>query len=298
MKTDELIQKIIDFADNRNAGSDPFPVGPAGLTLVRQRKPTPVYPVVYEPIFCLVLQGEKQTYLGGETIRFRQGQSLIVGFDLPAQARVVTASREQPYVALALPVDMGLVRELTADIGQSDPGQGVSLAVASGRADAAVVDAMRRLFELSEMPGAGRVVEPLVLREIHYWLLTAGHGAILRRLADRDSHATRIARAIAAVRQDVSASLRVEALAQVAGMSVSAFHASFKELTGTTPLQFQKQLRLMEARRLLQAERVSVARAAFQVGYESPTQFSREYSRAFGVPPRVDKAGETVISSA
>ncbi|MHA7777529.1 AraC family transcriptional regulator [Roseibium sp. M-1] len=300
MQTDRLIRKVVDFADARNAGSDPFPVGVTGLTLVRQRRPTLIYPVVYQPIFCLVLQGEKQTYLGSETIRFGKGQSLIVGLDLPAQAKVVTASREEPYVAFAIPLDMGLIRELAADIGPQDQdgtqrsGQGRARAVTSGRADAAIIDAMRRLFELTEMPEAAPVLEPLILREIHFWLLTAGHGAILRQLAEQDSHATRIARAIAAIRKDICSVFRVDDLAQVAGMSVSAFHAHFKEITGATPLQFQKQLRLMEARRLLQAERLSVARAAFQVGYESPTQFSREYSRAFGVSPRTDKTAEAI----
>ncbi|EAV43000.1 Transcriptional Regulator, AraC family protein [Stappia aggregata IAM 12614] len=290
MPPDELIRKLVAFADDHGAGGDPFPVGAGSMTLVRQRQPTLIYPVVYRPIFCLVLQGEKQTYLGSQTVRFGAMQSLIVGLDLPAQARVVSASRTEPYVALALPLDMALIRELALEIdrpGKSSPASG---AVASGRADAAIVDAMRRLFELSQMPEAGKVLLPLLLREIHYWLLTAKHGAILRQVAEQDSHAARIARVIAGIRRDIAASLRVDDLAGDAGMSVSAFHAHFKELTGTSPLQFQKQLRLMEARRLLQAEKLSVSRAAFQVGYESPTQFSREYSRHFGLPPRADKA--------
>ena len=136
------------------------------------------------------------------------------------------------------------------------------------------------------------VLLPLILREIHYWLLTAEHGAILRQISEQDSHAARIAKVIAGIRRDISASLRVDDLAGEAGMSVSAFHAHFKDITGTSPLQFQKQLRLMEARRLLQAEKLSVSRAAFQVGYESATQFSREYARHFGLPPRADKANE------
>ncbi|GAB2183646.1 AraC family transcriptional regulator [Roseibium sp. LAB1] len=292
MQTDELVRKLVAFADDCGAGSDPYPVGVGGMTLVRQRQPTLIFPVIYQPIFCLVLQGEKQTYLGSKTVRFGAMQSLIVGLDLPAQARVVCASRAEPYVALAIPLDIVLIRELALELdrpGKTSPATG---AVASGKADTAIVDAMRRLFELAEMPEAGKVLLPLIQREIHYWLLTAEHGAILRQISEQDSHAARIARVIAGIRQDIASSLRVDDLAGEAGMSVSAFHAHFKDITGTSPLQFQKQLRLMEARRLLQAEKLSVSRAAFQVGYESPTQFSREYSRHFGLPPRADRANE------
>ncbi|MEQ8373735.1 MAG: AraC family transcriptional regulator [Roseibium aggregatum] len=292
MQADELIRKVVAFADDHGAGGDPFPVGAGGMTLVRQRRPTLIYPIVYQPIFCLVLQGEKQTYLGSNTVRFGAMQSLIVGLDLPAQARVVRASQAEPYVALAIPLDMALIRELAPELDRPGKTSMAARAVASGRADAAIVDAMRRLFELAEMPEAGKVLLPLILREIHYWLLTAEHGAILRQVSEQDSHAARIAKVIAGIRRDISASLRVDDLAGEAGMSVSAFHAHFKDITGTSPLQFQKQLRLMEARRLLQAEKLSVSRAAFQVGYESATQFSREYARHFGLPPRADKANE------
>lgn len=292
MQTDELVRKLVAFADDRGAGSDPYPVGVGGMTLVRQRQPTLIFPVIYQPIFCLVLQGEKQTYLGSKTVRFGAMQSLIVGLDLPAQARVVCASRAEPYVALAIPLDIVLIRELALELDRPGKTSLATGAVASGKADTAIVDAMRRLFELAEMPEAGKVLLPLIQREIHYWLLTAEHGAILRQISEQDSHAARIARVIAGIRQDIASSLRVDDLAGEAGMSVSAFHAHFKDITGTSPLQFQKQLRLMEARRLLQAEKLSVSRAAFQVGYESPTQFSREYSRHFGLPPRADRANE------
>jgi len=292
MKAD-LIESLVRFADQNGAGSDPFPVGVEGMTLVRQRHPTLVYPVVYQPIFCLVLQGAKETYVGTDTIRFSEGQSLIVGLDLPARARVVAASPQSPYVALALLLDMALIRDLATEL-KASPTGGAQAAVQSGAADAAVIDAMRRLFDLRDMPEAKKVLEPLIRREIHYWLLAAGHGRILSALAERDSRANRVARAIAALQKDLAAAHRVEDLARLAGMSTSAFHAGFKDLTGTSPLQFQKQLRLMEARRLLQDDQMSVSSAAFQVGYESPTQFSREYSRQFGISPRQDrKAGLT-----
>ncbi|KZM48541.1 hypothetical protein OA90_20055 [Labrenzia sp. OB1] len=295
MQTDELVQRLIDFADASGADGEPQPVGIAGMTLVRQRRPRSISPSVYQPIFCLVLQGAKEIHLGSGIVRFGRLQSLIVGLDLLASARIVTASSAEPYVALALKLDMGLIRELAAEL-PDRAGSSRGAAVESGAADAAVVDAMRRLFDLAFMDEARQVLEPMVRREIHYWLLSAGHGRILRELAVRDSRASRVARAVAAIHRDYASVLKIENLARLAGMSVSAFHAGFKELTGSSPLQFQKQLRLIEARRLLQGEGVSVSGAAFQVGYESASQFSREYSRQFGVSPRVDKALEIALS--
>lgn len=288
MQTKDLVRQLIEFADRNGAGGAPLQVGVPGLSLVRQRHPEEIHVSVYKPIFCLVLQGAKEIRLGDGPVRFGAEESLIVGLDLPAGASIVSASPQEPYVALALHLDMALIRELAADLATDSSGDRWR-AVESGTADAAIIDAMKRLYDLHDKPDARKVLEPLIRREIHYWLLTARHGRILLELAKRDSRANRLARAIAAIHKDYSRSLKVEDLARLAGMSVSAFHAGFKELTGTTPVQFQKQLRLIEARRLLQADRLSVSSAAFQVGYESPTQFSREYSRQFGVTPRADK---------
>ncbi|WP_298959543.1 AraC family transcriptional regulator [uncultured Roseibium sp.] len=296
MQTDQLTQNLVDFADERGADGEPFDIGIPGVTLVRQRHKTHVYPVVFHPIFCLVLQGAKQTYVGGRTVSFASGQSLIVGLDLPAESRVIEASSQKPYVALALDLDMVLLRELSGEINLLEQGNEKTVAVTSGKADGAIVDAMRRLFELTEMPEATAVLEPLIKREVHFWLLKAAHCAILRQLVRRDSRAARISTAIARIKREFATALRVEDLAQDAAMSVSAFHAAFKDITGTTPLQFQKMLRLMEARRLLQNEKLPVSNTAFQVGYESPTQFSREYSRQFGQTPRADKVGSSGVS--
>lgn len=297
MQTDQLTQKLIDFADERRAGNDPFDIGVPGVTLVRQRQRTQVYPVVFHPIFCLVLQGAKQTYVGSRTVRFASGQSLIVGLDLPAESKVIEASSQKPYVALALDLDIELLRDLSGELDLLEHGSEKTVAVSSGKADDAIVDAMRRLFELTEMPEAAAVLEPLIKREVHFWLLKAEHGSILRQLVKRDSRAARISTAIDRIKREFATALRVEDLAQDAAMSVSAFHAGFKDITGTTPLQFQKRLRLMEARRLLQNDKLSVSNTAFQVGYESPTQFSREYSRQFGQTPRADKIGSSDVST-
>lgn len=293
MQMNDLAARVLAYADGRNAAETPFATEIDGLGVSRARAPTPLAAIVYQPIFCLVLQGEKQALLGERTVSFGRGQSVIVSLDLPTSSRIVKASRAEPYVALALRLDAGLLRELAAEmepVGQEARGGAKAEAIAAGEVDAAILDAFARLFGLVGKPAdTRRVLAPLILREIHFWLLRAGHGAMLRELARADSHAAGIARAVAVIKRDYALPLRVADLARVAGMSPSGFHDHFKAVTGTTPLQFQKRLRLMEARRLLLGDDVGVSAAAFEVGYESPTQFSREYARQFGQSPRADK---------
>ena len=241
------------------------------------------------PLVCLVLQGRKELYLGNAPVSFGRGQSLIVSIDVPSVSRVVEASPQTPYVALALQLDMGEVRSLTEEAGEAEIADERARAIASGEADAALVAAMGRLFDLVDRPLEQRVLLPLLRREIHFRLLLARHGGMLRRLSRRDSHASRIARAVSRIRKDYTQPLKVAELADAAGMSPSSFHEHFKALTATTPLQYQKDLRLLEARRRLIEGGQSVSGVAFEVGYESPTQFSREYSRKFGTSPRADR---------
>jgi AraC-like DNA-binding protein len=282
---DDLARKVLAYADARGLGDEPSKTTVPGLNVSRQRSATELAPVLYEPIFCLVLQGAKQALQGQRVVDFPKGHSIIVGIDLPTGARVVEASPKQPYVALALKLDMALIRELSGEPRSGGAGDSDVVAIMAAEADEAIVEAMGRLFALVDKPAALPVLHPLVMREIHYWLLCASHGALLRALAQADSHASRIAQAVGAIREGFEQPIVVANLASAVGMSVSAFHLHFKAITGTTPLQYQKRLRLIEARRLMQAERQSVSTAAFSVGYESPTQFSREYTRMFGIPP-------------
>ncbi len=291
MSSPSLIQRIVRHADAQGAPETPTATGIPGFTYVRARRPTSIQPSLYRPLFCVVLQGRKESGEGEQRVSFGAGDSLIVSLDLPTVSRVTEASEEKPYVGLALEVDFREVRALADDIGEceapSSPCQG---ALATGCADAALFDAMGRLFGLVERPADRSVLLPLVTREIHYRMLQAGHGTMLRSLTERSSHASRIARAIARIRQDFPAAVSVEDLARAAGMSPSTFHEHFKAATNTTPLQFQKDLRLLEARQLLQGGGSTVSAVAYDVGYESPNQFSREYARKFGNPPRVDLA--------
>ena len=286
MTPDDLCASALAFADRMRADHMPLETPVPGLTVLRSRAPTRLESIVYQPIFCLVLQGAKQAFLGERAVTFARLQSVIVSIDLPTVTRIVEASPATPYVALALRLDLATLRELAEDIGADDKPDAEAPAISLGETDPDIIDAMARLFALMERPGDVRILAPLIVREIHFRLLTAGHGAMLRRLTRPASHQSRIAKAISVIRRDFVETLNVADLAQTAGMSTSAFHQHFKAVTATTPLQFQKQLRLMEARRLLEAGVQSVAGAAYAVGYESPTQFSREFSRKFGEPPR------------
>lgn len=288
MIRDELIARVAAFAEANDIEGEPHMCGVGGLSVFRSRSVTAIRPVFYEPVLCLVLQGRKQLTDAARTVTIARGQSVIVSIDLPIASRVVEATRREPYLTLALRIDLGLLREIASEIdlasADGEPASAISLA----EADEALVDAMERLFGLVDKPAAAPVLQPLIEREIHFWMLMADHGAMLRELCRADSHAARIARALGVIRRDYAERLRIDDLASLAGMSNSAFHDRFKAITGTTPLQFQKRLRLMEARRLIASGELPVSAAAWRVGYESPTQFSREYAREWGAPPRMD----------
>ncbi|HOV05276.1 MAG TPA: AraC family transcriptional regulator [Kaistiaceae bacterium] len=288
MQVDELRRAALAFADANGTGDLPVPTRVHGFTVLCQRRPSELRAVLYEPVLCLVLQGAKRVFFGDRPVTFDQMQSAIISFELPTIAQVIRASPAEPYVALALRLDTTVLRETAAQMASLPGPGGAASPVATAAADAALVDAMARLFGLVDKPEAAAVLAPLVIREIHFWLLSARHGAMLRALTRADSHAARIATAIGHIRQDFKAPLRIADLARLAGMSNSAFHDHFKAMTGTTPLQYQKQLRLMEARRLIVDTGSPVSNAAFAVGYESPNQFSRDYARRFGTAPRDD----------
>jgi AraC-like DNA-binding protein len=242
-------------------------------------------PTLYMPLVCIVLQGTKQAVLGDAIITFGATQSLIVSIDLPTSSRVTQASPETPYVALALELDFALLRELALLTDSVADASITGNAVAAGPSQMALLDAFERLFALIGQDVASKVLAPLIIREIHFLMLTAGHGVMLRSLMSQDGHASRIALSIGVIKRDFHLPLRVADLARLAGMSVSGFHDHFKTVTGTSPLQFQKQLRLITARQLLRVDSLSVTQAAFAVGYESPTQFSRDFRRNFGASP-------------
>ncbi|MEZ4463007.1 MAG: AraC family transcriptional regulator [bacterium] len=243
---------------------------------------TPIEATIYEPVVCLILQGRKDVTHGSRTVSFGPGEALLVSHDLPVESRVTEASPEAPYLAVVLTLDLALLRRLDLPGSDLDPAPAQSVEVHA--ADQGLIDAFARYLALS--PQEADLVGPVILQELYVRLLMAPHGGMLRRLLRPDSHASGIAQAVRQIRADISARLVVPELARGVGMSPSLFYRTFKAITATTPLQYQKDLRLLEARRLLVAEGYGVSDAAFAVGYESPTQFSREFARKFGGSPR------------
>jgi AraC-like DNA-binding protein len=299
MSRSALCELVLDYADRRGIGDVPTPTEVSDLGISRQFSPTGLLPVIYEPVLCVVLSGSKQATFGEKTVTFRQGQSAVIGVDLVTSSAVTEASRSEPYVALALRLNAGIMRELAAEIGLPETADEAP-GIISSETDEALLDAMGRLFHLTSQPKSAPVLAPLLVREIHFRLLQDRVGALLRSLSLSGSQASRVVAAMQVIRARFADQLAVPDLARIAGMSISTFHEHFKAVAGTSPLQYQKRLRLMEARRLL-ATGQNVSDAAFSVGYESTTQFSREFSRYFGATPRSirtsGKAGDLALAS-
>lgn len=279
------LERLIERADRRIPDSEhqgPQIHAPIdGLLLLRQGTPSPLTATIYEPVLCLILQGRKQVAIGDETLSFGPGECLLVSHDLPVTSRISKA----PYLALVFEIDLPTVRRLYGEAEDTLGDDDGARAAQTHRADPSLVDAIDRYLQLAAAPTDAKVLGPLTSREIHYRLLTAPFGGMLRNLIRHDSHASSVSRAIAHIRDNLRAPIAIPELAKRVGMSTSSFHKHFKTITSTTPLQYQKELRLLEARRLMQSGAASVTNVAFDVGYESPSQFSREYARKFGVPP-------------
>jgi AraC-like DNA-binding protein len=264
------------------------------LTLSRYCAPTDLTALVYEPCLCIVAQGAKEVLLAGEAYHLDTAQFLLVSVDLPVDARVVEASPSRPYLAVRIALDPGVVGELLAEGMDISPHNSPLRGLAVTPIEPPLLDAVVRLVELLHSPQDITALSPLVLREISYRVLSGPQGLRLRQLVSAGGPAHRIARAIRWLKDHFKDPLRVESLAQRVKMSPSAFHLRFKSVTALSPLQYQKRLRLQEARRLLLGEGLDAAETAFRVGYESPSQFSREYRRMFGMPPRQDVAAVMV----
>lgn len=246
-------------------------------------------PAMYPPMLCFVLQGAKQVTVGEQTVTFGGQSYLVISVDLPATGQVIEATRNQPYMAISLLLDPVNIASLLLDLPagsdrKGTPGFGISPLTDD------LVDPLLRLMRLLDREGDIPIMAPLIEREILYRLIQEPQGVMLRQIALADSRLSQIRRAIEWIRSNFDAPLRIDALAALAGMSVATFHRHFKTVTAMSPLQYHKQIRLQEARRRLLAEPGDVARVAFMVGYESASQFNREYARQFGIPPGRDAA--------
>ena len=260
-----------------------------GLSLYRRCEPTGPISGMYDPSICLVAQGAKRVLLGEDSFAYDARHYLITSVHLPTVVQIVEASPERPYLGLKLQLDQREISQLMVDSHLPPPRpQQSSRGMAVGEVTLALVTAFQRLVDLLAEEGDIPILAPIIQREIFYRLLVGDQGARLRQIASAGSQSNQIARAIEWLRDNFARPLRVDDLAAHVRMSTSTLHHHFRSMTALSPLQFQKQLRLQEARRLMLAEHLDAASAAFEVGYESPSQFSREYSRLFGVPPLRD----------
>ncbi|MCL4065816.1 AraC family transcriptional regulator [Pseudomonas sp. GX19020] len=292
-----MTRSLLDLArSHADAHAGPFGYAPTpfrGLGVVRQLRPGELQVQVQKPLIAMCLQGRKRVTMAGRDFDYGPGEALLITADVPTTSRILEACPAAPYYAVALELDPALLRSLAAevDLAAASPGP-----VRIEAADPDVMDAARRLLRILGQPGAQAVLGDALLREMHYWLLTGRHGSAIRNLGLADSHASRIARAVAVIRKDYARALRIGELADLAGMSESSFHQHFRAVTTLSPLQFQKQLRLVEARRQMLADGAAIGHAAHAVGYESVPQFTRDYARMYGAPPGRDMREARLIA--
>jgi AraC-like DNA-binding protein len=263
-----------------------------GLFLARLTKPMESTLALYQPAFCFVAQGGKQVLIGEEVLWYDPGHYLLFTVDLPVIFRVEEASEETPYFGMRLNLDPALVASVMMEAGaETRKGDANVKAIGVNPVDADLLDAVIRLVRLVDRPDEQKILAPLIKREIVYRLLAGGEGARLAHLvASSQGDTRRISRAIGRLREHYKEALKIEDMARELGMSVSGFHHHFKSVTAMSPLQFQKQIRLQEARRLMLGEDLDAASAGHRVGYEDPAYFSRDYKKLFGAPPQRDIA--------
>ena len=281
----ELVRKIAAHA--RTAGEHATPI--AGLSLYRRTDTTPCYPATYEPSLNVFVQGQKRITLGGTTYLCDGSTFLLSSLDLPVVSQIVQASEAVPLLSMLLKLDMTAVREILnhAEF-QSQNGSSEARGIAIGKTTVDLLKPCSRLLDLLDSPEDIPFLSGLIQREIVYRLLRGPQGARLRAIATLGDQSQRTAKAVAWLRDNYRKPLRLEELAEVARMGMSTLHHHFRALTAMSPLQYQKQLRLVAARERMLIEGLDVASAAFEVGYESPSQFNREYKRFFGQPPMRD----------
>ncbi len=281
----ELQQLIARFTDDGELPTTAIP----GLSLYTMNEPTDLICGMYEPSICVVAQGSKRVIIGNDSLVYDPNHYLISSIHLPTAFQILDASKEKPYLGLKLVLDLREISQLMIDSNLPAPReQKSSLGMSIGTLTPQLLNAFNRLIDLLNHETDIPILAPTIQREITYRLLTGDQGARLRQIASTGSQSRQIARVIEWLKENFVQPLKVEDLANQAGMSTSTFHHHFRSITALSPLQYQKTLRLQEARQLMLANHLDAAAAAYQVGYESPSQFSREYSRQFGAPPLKD----------
>lgn len=283
-----LVAALLRYTD-RQTGPSPYFTPLENVVILRSDHPNPPMHRISQPAMCIVAQGAKWANFGGMRFEYKAGEALIVGVEAPSTGRVTQASPDRPCLVLAFELDVEIMRSVAAQLEEppkisGESGRGVFVTDFQGP----LADCALRLVKLLEAPSAVSTLYPLIMREICYWLLTGPHGNDIARMVSTNAPSKGVLKAMRWVREHLAETVRVEQMASIAQMSSSSLHRHFKSLTSLSPLQYQKQLRLLEGRRLMVSRGANVETAAFQVGYESPSQFSREYARMFGEPPMRD----------
>lgn len=283
--TQKLTKLIVRWTGNANQYDTPI----SGLRFSRWTTPTPPTSYTHNPSICLIAQGRKRVLLGEESFIYDANHFLISSVDLPIIANIIEASEEQPYLGLIMELDLTEISQLIVDSELAfTQAKEAQKGIAVGELSESLLDAFVRLAELLDEGQNIKILAPIIKREIFYRLLMSEQGTRLHQIVTAGSHSHQIAKAIDWLKNNFVKPLSVGDLASYTGMSKSSFYTHFRSMTSMTPLQFQKKLRLSEARRLMLTENLDAMAATFKVGYESPSQFSREYSRLFGAPPSKD----------
>ncbi|GGC97142.1 AraC family transcriptional regulator [Aquisalinus flavus] len=283
-QTRELASLFAGFSD----GLSEQQTGVAGLSCYKATESGQSMPSVYDPCLCLIVSGRKEIRAGDRLFSYGGGDLLVASIDMPVTGCVVEAGPQEPYLCIKIDLDRAILTELAAGLQAPGPDLPSPSGIVIGQAGEALADAVLRLSRLTQTPEDAATLGPLITREIHYRLLKSPQGHDIAALVIKGSMLQRLSASVLLIKENFNEALSVETLASAANMSISSFHHHFKALTGVSPIQYQKRLRLNEARRLMLADGVTASGAAFRVGYESAAQFSRDYARLFGAPPARD----------
>ena len=282
-------ENLMEIIDRWTKGFRDCPTPIPNLGLWRRERPEPPAVCLVAPSIVLVVQGAKKMWVGNESYEYDTRRFLITSLDIPANSEVLVASPERPCLGLVLSLDLRMLAELIAQGHQPPPGErSGEQCMGVGTVTPGIIKPFERLLDLLDEPDAIPVLAPLIQREIHYRLLMSDQAALLWQITSAGSQSQRVAKAIDWLKANYTSPLRIEDLASRVQMSTSSLHHHFRKLTAMSPLQYQKWIRLNEAKRLMLNEALDATTAAFQVGYESPSQFNREYSRMFGLSPKRD----------
>ncbi len=284
-----LSNKLITVLEKWVKDASEYDTAIPGLKISRWTQPTPPTSYTHKPSICLIAQGKKQVLLGEDSYIYDSNHFLISSVDLPITANIIEADEQHPYLGLIMELDLQEISQLIVESEFSfQPVKEAQKGIAVGTLSESLLDAFYRLMHLLDEPETIKILAPVIKREIFYRLLMSEQGQRLNQTVTNGSHSHQISKAIDWLKNNFVKPLSVGDLASYSGMSKSAFYTHFRSMTSMSPLQFQKKLRLSEARRLMLTENLDAMATTYRVGYESPSQFSREYSRLFGAPPSKD----------